>query len=348
MSGVLEGMDGIAPADIAERWFARLMSPDCTLREREQFEVWLGQSPENALAFEDTKALWEDLGGLEEDRVLGSHAADALEPDVEPFMGQWTVAAKGMSRRTPPSRSRYWLWLPMGAGIAATLALGMFLQWTLKPGVPVVAYQASSKIESVSLPDGSSVQLDLDTSIAVKIGDARRAIELRQGRAMFDVARDANRPFVVDAGVGTVTALGTQFQVQRNGQFVSVTLLEGSVGIDTTAGSGDKRSLRLVPGQKADYAPQTKSWSVEAVDPAALTSWSQGFHVFGAAPLREAVVEINRYSDVKLTLADPSVGDLVVSGSFKLGDGKAIAEALPYALPVKTSDRTGDIVISKR
>src|SRR3546814_15012887 len=51
MSGVLEGMDGISPVDVAERWHARLMSTDCTLAEREKFEAWLRQSPENALAF---------------------------------------------------------------------------------------------------------------------------------------------------------------------------------------------------------------------------------------------------------------------------------------------------------
>src|SRR3546814_4705944 len=72
--------------------------------------------------------------------------------------------------------------------------------------------------------------------------------------------------------------LWTRFQVQRSENRVSVTLLEGAVGI-ATAGHGDARSLRLVPGQTAYYAPQTQSWTVETTDAAALTSWSQGFHV---------------------------------------------------------------------
>src|SRR3546814_17273957 len=86
---------------------------------------------------------------------------------------------------------------------------------------------------------------------------------------MFDVARDPSRPFVVNAGVGTVTALGTRFQVQRSENRVSVTLLEGAVGI-ATAGHGDARSLRLVPGQTASYAPQTQSWTVETTEHAPL------------------------------------------------------------------------------
>lgn len=345
MSGVLDGMDGIAPADVAERWHARLMSPDCTLAEREKFEAWLRQSPENALAFEDTKALWASLDGLEEDKVLGPHAVAALAPEADHFMGQWSRATEGMARRAPPASPRAW-W-PIGASIAAALALVVVLWPGLKPDVPIQTYAASDRIESVQLPDGSSVRLDLEAAIDATFGPGRRDIELRQGRAMFDVARDASRPFVVDAGVGTVTALGTRFQVQRNGDRVSVTLLEGAVGI-ATAGHGDARSLRLVPGQTAHYAPQTQSWTVEATDAAALTSWSQGFHVFGATPLRDAVAEINRYSDVKLVLSDPAMGELALSGSFKLGDGRAVSEALPYALPVKTREQDGDFVISRR
>lgn len=345
MSGVLEGMDGIAPVDVAERWHARLMSPDCTLAEREEFEAWLRQSPENALAFEDTKALWASLGGLQDDEVIAPHVAAALALDADHFMGQWSRATEGARRRAPPARPRAW-W-PVGAGIAAALVMVVVLWPGLKPDVPIQTYAASGMIESVLLPDGSSVRLDLETAIDAKFDSRRRDIDFRRGRAMFDVARDATRPFVVDAGVGTVTALGTRFQVQRSGDRVSVTLLEGAVGI-ATAGHGDARSLRLVPGQTAHYAPQTRSWTVEASDAAALTSWSQGFHVFGATPLRDAVAEINRYSDVKLVLSDPGMGDLALSGSFKLGDGRAVSEALPYALPVKAREQSGEIVISRR
>lgn len=340
----MEDMEGLMPLEAAERWYARLMAPDCSPQERLQFDAWLARAPEHALAFEETRALWESLGGLEHDAVLAGHVAQALEPDADTRMAQWTLAAKV----APRARHRRRRWMPMGAGLAAVLVLGVVVHLAWSPPVPAVPYQANGKIESLSLADGSSVRLDMDASITVRIGEERRDIELRQGRAVFDVARDANRPFVVDAGVGTITALGTQFQVQRNGDAVSVVLVEGSVGIDTATGTDSARSLRLVPGQRAEYAPDTHSWSIQMVDASAATSWSQGFHVFGATPLEQALVEINRYSDVELSLADPALGELRVSGSYKLGDGKAIAEALPYALPVEATERDGRIVISRR
>lgn len=345
MNGVLKGMDGITPADIAERWYARLMAPDCSLREKEQFEAWLRLAPENALAYEDTKALWASLGGLDEDEGIGPYTVRALEPDAEPFMGQWTDAVVRDSRPVP-SKPRN-LWLPVGAGLAALLVVGVAIWPMFKPQVPSIPFTATAAIKDVKLEDGSSVQLDLDTSLAVRIGPDTRDIELKQGRAMFEVAHDAARPFVVDAGVGRVTALGTQFQVQREGENVSVTLLEGSIGIDSALGSNGQRTLRLVPGQKASYAPTTRSWTVASVDPAALTSWSQGFHVFSATPLDEAIAEINRYSKIKFELADPALGKLRLSGSFKLGKGEQIAEALPYALPIKVTSQTDTILVSK-
>ncbi|MGN7726486.1 FecR family protein [Luteimonas sp. 22616] len=347
MSGVLEGMDGIAPADVAARWHARLIAPDCTLREREKFEAWLGQSPENLLAFEEAKALWVGLDGLEDDEVLAPHVVAALEPEADPFMAQWTRATEGVARARPAPRRRRWL--AMAASVATTAILAVVLWPSARVQAPPVPYAATDSIESVRLADGSVIALDLDTAVAARIDSERRSLELQRGRAVFDVARDASRPFVVDAGVGTVTALGTRFQVQRSGEHVSVTLLEGAVGISTAARSTvGGRMLRLVPGQTARYAPETASWSVEAADAPALTSWSEGFHVFGATPLGQAIADINRYSDVTLVLAGPDMESLPVSGSFKLGDGKAVAEALPYALPVKTEARDGKIVISRR
>lgn len=348
MSGVLEGMDGIAPVDVAERWHARLMSPECTLAEREEFEAWLGQSPENALAFEETRALWASLDGLEDDAVLGPHVTAALAPDADSFMAQPMQAVGAMGWRSRPVRTR--ARLPLGVGIAAAVALTLVgvLWLAFRPKAPVETYVASGTIESVRLSDGSSVQLDLQTSITAQLGNARRDIELRRGRALFDVARDPGRPFVVDAGIGRVTALGTRFQVWRSGERVSVTLLQGMVSIATVGDSNGARSLRLSPGQTASYAPQTRSWTVEATDAEVLTSWSQGFLVFRATPLRRALAEINRYSNVQLSLADPGMDSLVVSGSFKLGDGQAAAEALTHALPVKTAMRGGKIVISRR
>lgn len=346
MIDVSDDMDGITPADVAERWLARLMAPDYSMKDKERFEAWLRSAPEHALAYEDAQALWVSLGGLEEDEVVGPHAAAALESTPTPFMEQWTAAVASTPSRPKPARRRNWL--PLGVGIAAAVVLGVIAWPTVRPQAPAVPYAATTSVQDVRLADGSSVQLDLDTSISTRIDGEKRSIELTAGRAMFEVAHDAKRLFVVDAGAGRVTALGTRFEVRRSTQDLSVTLLEGSVAIDSLSQGAHQRSLRLVPGQRAIYAPATRSWTVANVDADAVTSWSQGFHVFSATPLADALTEINRYSDVKLKLADPALAQLKLSGSFKLGKGEQIAEALPYALPIKVHSNADTILLSKK
>lgn len=346
MSDVFREMDGITPADVAERWLARLMAPDCSLKDKERFEAWLRSAPEHALAYEDAQALWISLGGLEEDAVVGPHVAEALQPARLPVMEQWTAAAASITPRRRSNARRSWT--PLGAGIAATIIIGLAVWPGMQPQAPMTPYVATTSIRDVRLSDGSRVQLDLGARITTRIDERSRSIELTSGRAMFEVAHDAVRPFVVDVGVGSVTALGTQFQVLRSGQALSVTLLEGSVSIDNRKRGAEQGSLRLVPGQIARYASSTKSWTVANIDAAETTSWSQGFHVFTATPLGEAIVEINRYSAVKLELDDPGLSDLRLSGSYKLGDAAVIAQALPYAVAVRVMERDGVIKISKK
>src|SRR3546814_3001512 len=87
-------------------------------------------------------------------------------------MGQWSRAIEGLARRAPPARPR--AWRPIGAGIAAALALVLVLWLGLKPDAPIQTYLASDRIESVQLPDGSAVRLDLETAIDARFGAGRQ------------------------------------------------------------------------------------------------------------------------------------------------------------------------------
>src|SRR3546814_18212866 len=119
-------MGGIMPVEAAEKWFARLMSPDCAMAEREEFEAWLRKTPENALAYAETKALCAGLGGLDEDEVLGPYTDTALEDDEMPFMTQCADAARENRRpvQAGPNRS----WLPSPVSIEALISLAISLQ----------------------------------------------------------------------------------------------------------------------------------------------------------------------------------------------------------------------------
>lgn len=345
MSRVLGDMDSeVSARQEAEAWFARLMAPDCTQAERQAFERWRARTPGNAQAYAATERLWERLDGLEDDEVIGPHAQAALEPEPAP-MADWAAAVRHRSRRAPPrSRSRWRVPAALAVGVLAC-AIGLRFVLPLLPGAEPRHYLTAAQPETVTLADGSRVQMDLSTRIEVRMNRRARGVELLQGRAIFDVAHDAGRPFSVETGHGRVTALGTRFQVDREADRVTVTLVEGAISVGGQDGAAD---LRLAPGEQVRYSPQRAQWSRHSVDTAAATSWSQGFHVFSATPLAEVVREINRYSPVKLRLAEPSLDTLALSGNFKTGNAETIAAALPAVLPVTATRTADEIVLAPR
>jgi len=333
----------------AEVWFARLMAPDCSALERADFEKWRTGAPQHAEAFAATESLWQKLDGLEDDEVIGAYAREALEPVKDP-MADWTAAVQHRRARPPartPSRKRAFPFAMVASVVLCTFGVGMAMR--LWPD-PQQLYETGAQPQTVVLKDGSRVQMDLATQVEVKLGSSRRELRLLRGRAIFEVSHDARRPFVVDAAGGRITALGTRFQVdeQTRGN-VLVTLVEGSIALQNVSRRApDTAALRLVAGQQARYSSTRDAWMRETGNVMSAIGWSEGFHVFSATPLAEAVEEINKYSAVKIRLADPSLDRLVLSGNFKVGNARDIAVALPVVLPVQVRNAEQEIVVEKR
>ncbi len=81
------------------------------------------------------------------------------------------------------------------------------------------------------LPDGSRMTLDTDSEVDIAFAPERRNLRLVKGRAFFDVAHDAQRPFAVVADGREVEALGTRFDVRMDPGQVRVVLVEGRVSV---------------------------------------------------------------------------------------------------------------------
>ena len=215
---------------------------------------------------------------------------------------------------------------------------------------PVAYETAQAEQRTVSLPDGSSIHLDVGTRLTVAIDAQRRRVELLAGRAMFEVAHDASRPFSVSAAGSRTTALGTRFQVERERDEVVVMLAEGAVAVESERAGRKTHAWReqLRPGEELRVggagAPR-----VGAVEPRVASSWIDGRHIFEDTPLVEAVAEVNRYARKKVRLGDPGLADLAVAGSFMTGDSEGIVQALAAVLPLRAV-KTGvdEIVLFRR
>ena len=334
---------GRTAAEQAAAWHARMHAPDVTDADRARFHVWLAADPAHAREYRDLAGLWHDI-----DAMHGSpEVADAL---------RHAQAWRARPRR--PSWSVPWRVRPVL--VAGAAALGMMLvvlaAVLIGPGDGGDYRTALGEQRTVALADGSVVTLNTATQLTVAYSDTERRVELVAGQAQFDVVPDARKPFVVAAGGGEVRALGTVFDVYKAGETVTVTLLEGRVEVrhlepPSVAPMAVTAPVRteLSPGQRVSYGDRHTLSAVAAVDVARATAWRQGKLDFHDTPLAEAIAQANRYSRVKLELADRSLADRRISGVFKAGNSELLAEGLQVYFGLALSRPSPDrIVLSPR
>jgi len=339
----------LSPDEVAAEWLVRQDRACLTPEEEAEFHAWLTDTPANAEAYDRICAGW--------------NAFEAAKTDPN-FVGLRQAAL-----RAGPGLWRSW-WLPAGAGIAASLAAALLLI----PGIsmdnghaPAVssiaatqsAFPAARAISAsyitrkgeqrtVSLPDGSSVTLNTDTAIELAFSAGKRLVRMTRGQALFEVAKDHARPFVVEAGRRQVTALGTIFEVRMDPDRVKVVLVRGSVVVDKVDGAPSPASVRptiLKPGQVL-VAQFGSVQQVATADVATELMWKDGYIEFHDETLGDAVAEMNRYSHHEIALNDQRLAGMRLSGVFRTGDPERFASLVSELLPVRSKvTTTGDVEI---
>lgn len=310
-------------AEQAAEYFARRTS-GARREPRDGLRDWLRADPRHAQAYGETQGLWEQLGELRDDEDM-----QALRQ-----------ARLAELRRERPSRRRGAPLLATAAMLVLLLGGGYFAHLRYFGAEPPVPYAtALGEQRTERLQDGSQLVLNTDTAVQAAYTRRRREIELLRGEAQFEVAHDAGRPFVVKAGEGSVTALGTRFQMRREAEATLVTLLEGSVEV----AFGQQRHV-LRPDEQARLSP-ADGLVVAAIDPEAVSGWLDGWLRFRATPLEQVIAEANRYSPRKLRLGSPELAGVEMNGTFRTGESEAIAAAAAMILPVRVDDSGEDIVL---
>lgn len=310
-----------ADADIRRKeaadWFARLNQRRVTTADVRAFSAWR-RDPENARCFARLEAVWSATATL------------GRAPDIQAMADEASRPRHG--RRTGSERSGRLV--VIGAVGTVLLAFGVAGSAWLAQRPAIYATDIGEQ-RTVELDDGSRLVLDTGSRVAVRFTGDRRAITLTEGQAMFDVERDAGRPFVVRAGDTEVTAVGTRFDVRRSGAGARIILVEGRVAVRQEAASDARWSLS--PGQQVvTSAPRPKVAEVNVV---ASTSWTAGRLTFDDTPIATAVAEVNRYSRTPIVLQDDRLSSVRVSGVFDVGDIDGFVGALSdlYALQAISS-----------
>ncbi len=193
------------------------------------------------------------------------------------------------------------------------------------------------ELRHMKLADGSELAVAPNTRLRVKFSSDRRRIELDEGQIAVSVATDRQRPFEVAAGGGVIRDIGTRFEVDAGRNRTRVTVAEGMVEIDLPA--SDAAPQKVGAGETVDFASQEVS-PVRPADAAAL-AWTKGRLVFDAAPLTEVVAALNRYRRTPIELADPSLGNIRISGVFMIDDGRMALRALEQVAQIEFVPKAG-------
>lgn len=309
----------------AERWLARRLDEDFS--DHAALQAWLDRDTRHALAWQQVWQRWDELGLLLQDERFSSMAASAL--DESGGRKRWIDGRAG--------------WLTATAAALMVVVVLALAGRNLYP--QATNHVTGAEARSVLLADGSRVKLDYHSHIRSRMNWRQRRIELLEGRALFEVAPESARRFVVQAGDARIVATGTSFQVDHSGKDVSVSLLSGQVQVSARSNT---TPTRMEPGTRLRWEGTKSGWARTSVDVEAVTAWTRGFLQFNDTPLSEAVSEMNRYARRPIDLLDAELGALPVSGTFKRGDSARFASALEYVLPVTAEAEGERIVVMRR
>jgi transmembrane sensor len=315
-------------SDQAAEWIIRRQSESWSELDQTAFDSWLAEADGNKAAYWRLKHSWREA-----DRIGALGLSTSWVED-------------GLDDR--PSPSVWWRRLGIAASLVlmASAVIGLFLsdpapnrqvaQVTgMKPqnsmaSLPPIPAKFDTPVGGhrvIPLDDGSKVELNTASVVRASITDESRQVWLDQGEAYFEVAHLSGRPFVVHAGSRTVTVLGTKFSIRRDGDKVTVSVVEGSVRV---ADSTDASAATVITGGDVAIARGAATLlttnSEERVEKTLL--WRAGVLSFDQSPLSEVAAEFNRYNRKPIVVKDQATAEIRIGGVFPSSNPEAFVRLL--------------------
>lgn len=317
----------------AAQWALRVDAGALDIEEEAELDAWVAADPRHAGAFARAiaaNAYFDRAVAMGVDRdIPEAGAPPATEPSVGP------------ARRIATRR----LWLGGAAGAIAASLLAVVGFDRLTSSMTLSADKGT--VRRTALQDGSAVTLNAGTQVSVAMQPLERRISMRVGEANFDVARDSARPFIVEAGAVRIRVVGTSFLVHLSALGdVAVIVREGRV--EVRIGNGDP--VLLAAGDRATVPARgnivRERLSVGEVD--LLGLWQRGEMDLTGLTLADAAKQYARYSDRRIVIEDPQVGQLKVAGVFSTSDPAGFAQAAALAHDLGLTIEDDAVVLSRK
>ncbi len=299
----------------AADWVFRNREATQSADDKALFQKWLERDPANQHAY----TMAEKLLG---DAQTAIKAGPALrEHKIKPINRTKPVAGTILS-------------LALAGSLFVLLDGPLYLEADLMSG--------AHDMPNMTLDDGSLIQINASSAVAFHYDDKQRTIRLLKGQAFFQVAKDSERPFVVEAGNARVTALGTAFDIRLGSDDTDVTVTESTVLLETT--DKTQQATRVTQGQQAVLNRNSGKADIRDVDELTALAWKRGQLAVDNAPLSLVIEEMNRHFSGRIMLIGNNLSNRRVSGTIAVADTDAALSFIEQALQVKIT-RAGLLIM---
>jgi transmembrane sensor len=371
----------------ASDWIIQHREGELDESDKHAFDAWLRRSPDHVRAYLEMSSIWEDVSSLDSASNASTDALIALAcatDNIVPFDVDASQAPRSSkaSANIPidgKSRDLSRRQLLAASVIIACVGAGI-LAWLNREPYYLTGI---GEQRSITLADGSTIDLNARSRIKVRFSEHERDIDLLEGQALFHVAKDKERPFIVRSDGTAVRAVGTEFDVYQKKTGTTVTVVEGRVSVFDGAGivelthkespgtsaSGhpvrdnsemvigpaagtaqlttDRHAVFLSAGQQLTVTPTVISPPAPA-NVAAATAWTQHRLVFDSATLSDVAEEFNRYNARQLVIEDSRLANIHISGVFSSVDPVLLLRFLRTQSEISVEEKDKEIRISKK
>lgn len=338
------------PAVVAEAsaWFIEFRAGDVNGEARLRFIEWLRRSPEHIQAYLEVSGVWAELPTSD---PAGRIDIASL---IARARNEADVIDLSAGRPPPPSVPSHpespTFWQRPRRAVLATAALALLVSVTARfwGGDFTGSYATGiGEQRTIQLADGSTVELNSRSSVQVRLSDHQRDVTLLEGQALFRVAKDKYRPFVVRAGDAQVRAVGTEFDVYRKQIATVVTVVEGRVETYDASGSTGAAPIFLSAGEQLTVLPHTVSKPTRT-DTLVATAWVQKRLMFEETPLSDVAEEFNRYNRRPLTIEDGELKNVKISGIYSSTDPASLINFLRSQASIQIVETENQVRVVRR
>ncbi len=301
--------------DEAIEWISKLNDGILSTEDNQVFIDWVNSSADHRRAYQEMSEVWQLTENVQNISEFRQEAEEALQKE-------------------PASESNK---VGLMAAVASIVVfVGILFTQFLPSTVSIEERRLTSLIgetKNIKLDDGSKVILNTNTLIEVVFSNKERSLKLIKGEALFEVAHDQKRPFIVDIGNGYVRAIGTAFNIKKEASNTVITVTEGIVKIDKP--NSNAESIKAIKNDQVIVGKQANI-SVRNIDITPSLSWIDLQLTYLDTPIENVLNDLSTYFEVPLSVHDDSLKKLTVNGTLNVDDPEQALSVLLAGFNLKT------------